>query len=508
MKTEAIVTVAVLAAIFVAAFVVALIGARPKSKLHTAPLFNWEKNRKIIIITVAVTVLFFTIPMGLCPVWNGENPAHRDQYEQITEAFLQGQLHFLYEPGEELALMENPYDPYARQAEGFYFKWDHAYYNGHYYMYFGVVPVFLTFLPYRVITGTALTTYHATQLFTAAFIIGLFALFYQLARKFFKDISLGMYLFLSVAFSAMSVWCATATPALYCTAVTAAMATMVGGMYFWMRALWDSKNRKQAVLFAAVGSFLGALSFGCRPTIAMGNLIILPLMFHYLKEHKWENKWKDAIAFLSPYIVVGIALMVYNYVRFDSILEFGQSYQLTSVDVRNLPSVFNAPTMEEKLRLLVSYVKNGMRYLFRLSSGVEPAQVGTFIAYPILFCIFAGLISRKSRLRIKEENGWLLISLMLLTPVVILVLDVLGSPDVFPRYRMDTTWIFAILCYMFIGLGYRSKINKVFFSSLICFVAMATTLVSVWLVFYPNDLNFTVYYQDEIREFFNGLFAF
>ncbi len=114
MKIEAIITVIVLAVMFLVALAVALISARPKSKLHTVTLFNWEKNRKIILITVAVTVLFFTIPMGLCPIWNGEIPAHRNQYEEITESFLQGQLHFLYAPPEELSQMANPYDPYYK----------------------------------------------------------------------------------------------------------------------------------------------------------------------------------------------------------------------------------------------------------------------------------------------------------------------------------------------------------------------------------------------------------
>ena len=34
----------------------------------------------------------------------------------------------------------------------------------------------------------------------------------------------------------------------------------------------------------------------------------------------------------SPYLVIGILLMLYNYLRFDSPFEFGQSYQLTITD--------------------------------------------------------------------------------------------------------------------------------------------------------------------------------
>ena len=42
-----------------------------------------------------------------------------------------------------LSEMENPYDPQARKELGIYYHWDHAFYNGKYYMYFGIVPVVL-----------------------------------------------------------------------------------------------------------------------------------------------------------------------------------------------------------------------------------------------------------------------------------------------------------------------------------------------------------------------------
>ena len=39
---------------------------------------------------------------------------------------------------------------------GEWYNWDHAYYKGKYYVYFGVVPAILFYLPYYVITGTHL----------------------------------------------------------------------------------------------------------------------------------------------------------------------------------------------------------------------------------------------------------------------------------------------------------------------------------------------------------------
>lgn len=105
----------------------------------------------------------------------------------ITESILDGRIDFAYSDEAELEKLENPYDPNERKESGVKYHWDHAYYDGHYYMYFGIVPVFLAFLPYRIITGTALTTFHVTQYFTAIIILGIFALFWLFSKLFSKS---------------------------------------------------------------------------------------------------------------------------------------------------------------------------------------------------------------------------------------------------------------------------------------------------------------------------------
>ena len=52
--------------------------------------------------------------------------------------------------------MKNPYDTIALQAAGIGYRADYAYHNGKYYVYFGIVPVLLLYLPYYLLTGGAL----------------------------------------------------------------------------------------------------------------------------------------------------------------------------------------------------------------------------------------------------------------------------------------------------------------------------------------------------------------
>lgn len=438
--------------------------------------------------------------MNLSPVWNGEIPEHRNQYERITEAFLDGHLYFDEVPSGTLAEMENPYDPAAREELGVACLWDHAYYNGRYYMYFGVVPVFLAFLPYRVITGTPLMAYRATRLFVALFIVGLFLLLYELAKKFFRKLSLGVYLFLAVALSAMSVWYAVSAPALYCTAITAGMATMVWGLYFWVKALWGCQRRGGFLLCATLGSLFGALTFGCRPPIGLANILVLAMMIYGIRTKPHRGKWLELSVAILPYVIVGVLLMVYNYVRFDNVFEFGQSYQLTQVDIRNRLTVFNAPTLAEKGQILLKQLYNYCMYLLEPPVNGNLLGNGIFIMFPILFYIPLGLCSKQSRVLIRQNRIRLLVWALVLAPFAVLVVDVLGSPDVMCRYRMDTYWLFGLVCYFAIGLYYRTGKNRPIFSSLICYCAVFTVASCVLLFLYPADGNFTDWYQPQITQ--------
>ena len=497
MKSEII----VLSVALISFFVVSLVFARPKSRLHSSGLFGSKKAKALIVIVTSITILCCTVPMNLAPKWNGEVPEHRDQYEKITESFLNGHLYFEYDVDEALEALDNPYSPEERIRNGVDFHWDHAYYNGHYYMYFGVVPVILAFLPFRLVTGVSLTTYHATQLFAALFIVGVFLLFYQLAKKFFPNLSLSVYLYLSVAFSVMSIWYAIAAPALYCTAIVSGLAMMIWGIYFWAKAVWGSEKRSSSIIYSTIGSLFGALTFGCRPTVALGNVIVLGMIVYYFKNKShFKRKWIDVLVFISPYIIVGVLLAAYNYARFDSFLEFGQHYQLTGSDINNLPGLFDQSSFLSKIKLLLRYALNIVKYMFKTAEIRDFASNGTMLTFPIILYALFALENDQSRKLIKEKRIRLLVFLMVLTPFIILAADVMGSPDVLPRYRMDTNWIFGLLTFVSICLVYETKQNKRSFSSFICYCSVVTVIVCVLLFLCPYDSNFTMHYYGAIKE--------
>lgn len=452
------------------------------------------------LLVVLATVAACVLPMGALPLWNGEIPGHRNQYELMAEAILDGRIDLAYGDEDALLQLKNPYDPAERKEAGVYYHWDHAYYNGHYYMYFGIVPVFLVFLPYRVLTGEALTTYHATQIFAAVSIVGIFVLFDLLRKRFFKDLPYGVYLILSAAFSVMSVWYSTAEPALYCTAITAAIALEIWSLYFFIRAVWAEQRENRQILFAGIGALLGALVFGCRPPIALANLLVIPMLAVFLRQRRITPKLLGKLALAAlPYVLMAAALMCYNYARFENPFEFGQAYQLTVADQSNYRLVLNGETIA---RLISDTIYNFFGFSRLTAAFPYLSTSSVFFNFPILLlgiglfrtAVFNDL--RKTRLL--PLIGWLILTVLIITGA-----DILWTPYLLERYRMDIYFLLGIGCFLVTGLWYQSCTEK----GRVCFRYFSTALGIFTLVcaFLLCVRTVGVYYPDKVVQIARAL---
>ena len=479
---------------YVVAALTLLFACRPQSALHRSTVERLGLCKTLLTVLVAaVTVVVCVRPMGELPIWNGEIPDHRNQYELMAESILDGHIDLHYDEEDTLSALENPYDP--AQREGHYYHWDHAYYEGHYYMYFGVVPVFLAFLPYRVITGEALTTFHATQLFVAVAVAGIFALFRLLSKRFFKGMPFVVYLSLSAAVSVMSVWYAVAEPALYCTAITSAIALQVWSLYFFIKAVYVEQRENRQILWAAVGAVFGALVFGCRPTIALANLLVIPMLVVFLGQRKfsWGLLGKLSLA-ASPYLLVGGALMLYNYARFDSPFEFGQAYQLTVADQTAYAVTLNKEALMK--------IANGfLRVFCHVGSwGEEFPYVnasGVFWNFPML--LLCGAVLRSASLREMRKNRVLgLVFSLFLAVMLIVAMGILWTPYWLERYNMDFYFLLGIACFMAVGFWYTTcgEKRKKYVSSAVV-VLSGLTVLSAFLLCVGT---IGVYYPIKVRE--------
>lgn len=478
---------------------------RPKARLHNMTLETEDvRVRGLIFAVFLLTVLLCTLPMGLSPAYNGEEPSFTNQYELLAESMLDGHLYIDYEDIDPRLLeMENPYDYEAREALDISYHWDHAFYNGHYYMYFGVVPVFLLFLPYRAVTGMSLTTYHATQIFAAFYLCGVFSLFWFLAKRFFHQISVGMYLTLSVALSLVSMWYSVSAPALYCTAISGGICMEIWSLFFFMKAVYGCEKKEKewkSIGYAFVGSLFGAMAFGCRPPIALANLLALPMLREYLRGRKIDLKQIGRLALAAfPYVIVGVFLMWYNAVRFDSPFEFGQSYQLTIADQSHYGNILTRLNLSEIGKKMAAYY-----ILCKPPGDTFPYVVfnGVFVNFPLLgFSVF-GLCVRRVRRVLRENRVLPLVISMFLTALLITFMDILWAPTVLERYRSDIYWLLGILCYVVIGFyhGTLRKEKGQTCSFWISLWAFATVMMCFLLFLVPYDYNYTFHFIEKLEK--------
>ena len=459
---------------------------RPGSGLMRVTMERW--NAAHIMVTVLVLAALIgssSFLMTLCPMWNGEITAqlmeetearaaenasatgeeewmknaaasmssedpdtdpdrcaikNKNQYELMADALLKGQIYLEYgDMDRRLLQMPNPYDTQARRAMGVRYHWDHAFYKGRYYMYFGVVPVFLLFIPFKLITGASLTTYHATQVFVGMSIIGLFLFFRLLSKRFFPKLSFAVYLFLGAAVSVTSMVHCVAKPAMYMTAFSSAFCMEIWSVYFYVKR-------------AFIGALFGALAFGCRPSIALGNLIVIPCLIVFLREHKFSGKmFLKLVAAASPYIIIGALLMLYNYARFENPFEFGQSYQLTVADQTAYGSLLS--------RLSPRGLLNGATYFLTRSEDLTAAfphivEGGVFYTYPVFGVGLFALTNKKTRSAIRTNKFVLFLLGGIFTIGVIIMMDIVWTPYLLGRYREDMMWLLGMLVFLSVGMRY------------------------------------------------------
>jgi tetratricopeptide (TPR) repeat protein len=249
-------------------------------------------------------------------------------YNLLVQGFRAGQLSLKKEAPPGLAQLADPYDPaanipYRTEPYGVH---DMSYYKGRLYLYFGITPALILFWPYVVLTGHYLFQRQAVAIFCAIGFLANVGLLGALWRRYFAEVSVAV-----VAASALALGLATGVPVLLseCEVYQAAiscgyMLTMLALAAIWC-ALHESERRWK---WLAAASVAYGLAVGARPSLLLGAVILLAPVAQAWRERR--QVWALLIAALGPILLIGLGLMLYNFLRFDSPFEFGQRYQLAA----------------------------------------------------------------------------------------------------------------------------------------------------------------------------------
>ncbi len=451
-----------------------------------------------------------------------------DQYQKLALALKKGQTNldgldeFVENSEKEelatLAKIKDPYKPNIRDKEtqnkGKAYAWDYAYYDGHYYTYYGPVPVVATFLPVYALTGKILTTRFVTTLF--AIIISM--LMCLLVHNIAKRRKLNMWAVIGTMAASLST---IFLPSVFNGAKIYELSPL-GGLICILAGVnlvYEGVHRKtKNNLFLGLGALAFALAVGCKASFLLASIVILPFILNYLaRRGNSKNKHriiryfanvfskeniKTILAMLVPYVVVGVLLMIYNMVRFGSPFDFGVAYQLTVYDT----SYFK-PTEISKLLVVI---QNG---LFRLpvTSANFPfidipdaeivyngyifamAGVGVF-AFPFIWAFFGVPVTVKNSLK-KNIDKAFVVTTAIVALVLCYVTIVMGGPSY--RYSLDFGWAFTIpSIFVIFAIEKWARKKKVLRQALIgiFIVVFATVLINTLLAFNTgfNDM-------DEIR---------
>ncbi len=248
-------------------------------------------------------------------------------YQYLTEGFLSGHLNLSISPPAQLLQLKNPYD--AMRNKNFR-QLDASLYHGKYYLYFGPLPVFIYFMPFKCLTGVNPSNASAVFVFLSlSFIMG-FSLLLKIKRDYFSHISPSQFVWagLVIGFANNSLFLL-GDPKCYQVAISCAFCLMSFALFFLYHVFY--KNFRIADIFFC--SLCLSLAIAARPHFVLADLFLNSVLLVYiLKNTPKKQMLARVMALMIPFISVISLLFLYNYLRFDSILEFGQQYQLATIN--------------------------------------------------------------------------------------------------------------------------------------------------------------------------------
>lgn len=417
--------------------------------------------------------------------------------KELVDAFESGKVELDIPIDESLKSLNNPYDWNEREAKGAVYSWDHVYYNGTYYSYYGIAPVILLFLPYHLITGYYFPTVWAVMLFGGVGIVFLIKLLNAFMRRYFPDIPFGFSVMTSIiVLASCGVWFNFVTPNFYEIAQTSGFACVTAGAFFMITSnILDGKPVYWRVTLSTICLALAVL---CRPTLAVyciAAVLFIIFGFIKLKNNKSENRKNTYVKYflcaMLPFVIIGSIQMIYNYVRFGSFFDFGINYSLTINDFTRAESHLS--------QILIGFVN--FLFLFPLVDTVFPFIHSNFTtlntngyyfiantvacgiifkALPMFSYLFAGKAYKLAPKQDRKRNTLLIIAVCLVAPFAIIYSIAESGYGV--RYATDFAWQ-MILGAIIVAFTIYCSLKNEGIKKILATVLVGATVISILINF-------------------------
>jgi len=486
---------------------------------------SFEKNMRLcrtfgIIITAGACISAFTIVNHKLDgrKWSDEFKQTKgtEVTQQLVEAFENGRTYLVPEPDENLKEFENLYDTGERDQhilgkyDDYYENiWDHVYYNGKFYSYYGIAPVILLCMPYHLITGYFIPENLAVLIFSLIGFIGLGFMYFKFFGKLFSDLPSGFYIISYIILqTSCGIWFSLGRPLFYEIATSAGFAFLTWALYFALSANIIGKG-KISLPKTAVSSLFFATAVLSRPTTVLYCICVALYMIlaspRAVTEHGTGDvrpvKFGDYVnsrtapyllCALLPMAVLGLVQMIYNASRFGSPFEFGIQYSLT---INNFTKtqfhwrlsliplynyLFSTPIFSVQYPLVTSHFdKMGVNGFFYDDYSQTYSSTGVFFSALPMFAYF---LSGKALKYIPERKERVRKAVYVGIPCVLIPLVIIASvweSGYAIRYMVDFAWQMLLGAYVIVFFIYRKTGDK----TVMYFIRAFFSISLVWTLY-------------------------
>jgi hypothetical protein len=281
-----------------------------------------------------IVVLAAYVFLGGMGVTDRNNPNPRDAgYNLLARGLLSGHLYLDREVPAALSGLRDPFDPVANtvvRTDPGYRLHDLSFHGGRLYLYFGIAPALLVFIPWHLLTGGWLPHWVAVIVLCTAGLLVNLLLVRAIRRRVFPGLPAW-----TAAVATLILGLGSYAPLLAARAdmweIPIAFSYL--SVSVALRCLWEAFDRPgHPAGWIALASAAFGTAFAARPTV-LPNAAILLVPFAYAEIRRNSRAWMAAVL---PLALCGAAVGLYNMQRFGSPFDFGMKYQLAGVYVARL----------------------------------------------------------------------------------------------------------------------------------------------------------------------------
>lgn len=279
---------------------------------------------------------------------------YHDAYVQNLDAMLKGQLNIDVAIDTDVlnaAHDERLYDYGWRTQNGIEGFWDRSFYDGKIYAYYGYGPILLFYGPLYLLTGQAPSPTLAITFFSVVAILGLYLGTYAIARFYGVLTKANVLIWgLGQAAAVLGTHLVTAQCDVwfyvYANQMCAGLLGLLAYLVYTLPSL-TSLLKKRCCL-VALGMVI-VLIVQTRPHMIIPALVLVaPVLWGMVRAsqveiadganassvaYRLKDKLLDALCITVPVALGAAITMTLNYLRFDSVFEFGQRFCLTGLNL-------------------------------------------------------------------------------------------------------------------------------------------------------------------------------